>query len=114
DGPGQAQASGRPEEGGVAEGEYAAVRGHQPVAAAGGGGSQGHHGLVEVDGAGGAAEGGVAEGEHAAVRGHQVVPRPEADGAKPTMGWLSLTLPVDPKKEASPKEKMPPSEATSQ
>src|SRR2546423_1361943 len=37
DGPGQAQVSGRPEEGGVAEGEDAAVRGHQPVAAAGGG-----------------------------------------------------------------------------
>ena len=32
----------------------------------------------------------------------------------PTMGLLSAMLPVDPQNLASPKEKMPPSEATSQ
>ncbi len=32
----------------------------------------------------------------------------------PTMGLLSRRLPVEPWKAASPKEKMPPSEATSQ
>jgi hypothetical protein len=32
----------------------------------------------------------------------------------PTMGWLRRMLPVEPWKRASPKEKMPPSLATSQ
>ncbi len=32
----------------------------------------------------------------------------------PTIGLLSLTAPVEPRKAASPKEKIPPSEATSQ
>ena len=34
--------------------------------------------------------------------------------AMPTMGLLRVMAPVDPKKVASPKEKIPPSEATSQ
>jgi hypothetical protein len=34
--------------------------------------------------------------------------------AIPTMGLLSCMAPVEPRKLASPKEKMPPSEATSQ
>jgi hypothetical protein len=34
--------------------------------------------------------------------------------AIPTTGWLRRMSPVEPKKVASPKEKMPPSEATSQ
>ena len=32
----------------------------------------------------------------------------------PTIDWLSSIDPVDPRKAASPKAKMPPSEATSQ
>jgi hypothetical protein len=32
----------------------------------------------------------------------------------PVIGWFSLMLPVEPWNVASPKEKMPPSEATSQ
>jgi hypothetical protein len=32
----------------------------------------------------------------------------------PTIGWFSVMLPVDPKKRASPKAKMPPSLATIQ
>ncbi len=34
--------------------------------------------------------------------------------AIPTMGWLRRIAPVEPKNRASPKAKMPPSEATSQ
>jgi hypothetical protein len=34
--------------------------------------------------------------------------------AIPTIGWFSLIAPVEPKNRASPKAKMPPSEATSQ
>ena len=37
-----------------------------------------------------------------------------ADGVIPVIGLLSFTAPVDPWNAASPKEKMPPSEATSQ
>ena len=32
----------------------------------------------------------------------------------PTIGWFSVMAPVEPWKAASPKEKMPPSDATSQ
>ena len=32
----------------------------------------------------------------------------------PTTGWFSLVLPAEPKNPASPKPKMPPSEATNQ
>ena len=66
-------AAGGAVEPGVAEGEDAAVGGHQPVAAAVGGGRHAHDGGVEVDVAGGAVEPGVAEGEDAAVGGHQPV-----------------------------------------
>ena len=65
-------AAGGAVEAGVAEGEDAAVGGHQPVALAVGRGGHAHDGLVEVDAAGRAVE------------------------------------------AASPKAKMPPSEATSQ
>ncbi len=65
-------------EAGVAEGEHAAVGGHQPVAVARWGGGHAHHGPVEPEGPGGAPEGGVAEGEHAAVGGHQPVAGPPA------------------------------------
>ena len=41
-------------------------------------------------------------------------PLPEGVAAMPTMGWSRCSDPVDPKNGASPKEKMPPSEATSQ
>jgi hypothetical protein len=34
--------------------------------------------------------------------------------AIPTIGWFSFTAPVDPRNGASPKLKIPPSEATSQ
>ena len=47
--------------------------GHQPVAAAVGGGGHAHDGLVQRDAAHRAVEGGVTEGEHAAVQGHQPV-----------------------------------------
>src|SRR5207302_1019450 len=54
-------------EGGVAEGEDAAVGGDQPVAVAGGGGGHADDGSVEPDVAGGAVVGGVAEGDDAAA-----------------------------------------------
>jgi hypothetical protein len=41
-------------------------------------------------------------------------PPPSGVPAMPTMGWFSGLEPMDPKKRASPKAKMPPSEATSQ
>ena len=59
---------------GVAEGEDAAVRGHQPVAPAVTGGRHAHHRLVQVHRPGGAEEAGVAEGEDPAVAGDLPVP----------------------------------------
>src|SRR5205823_10845866 len=41
-------------------------------------------------------------------------PAPVGVAAIPTMGWFRRRLPVEPKKRASPKEKMPPSAATNQ
>ena len=41
-------------------------------------------------------------------------PLPVGVAAMPTTGLLSLMAPVEPKKPASPKAKMPPSLATSQ
>ena len=58
---------------GVAEGEDAAVGGHQPVAAPVGGGGHAHDGLGERDVARRAVEARIAEGEDAAVGGHQPV-----------------------------------------
>jgi len=59
-------------------------------------------------------EPGVTEGEDAAVGRHQPVAPPSWVADIPTMGALRWMLPVDPWNPASPKEKMPPSEATSQ
>jgi len=41
-------------------------------------------------------------------------PEPVRQLAIPTIGWASFTAPVEPWNPAAPKEKMPPSEATSQ
>ena len=41
-------------------------------------------------------------------------PLPEGVEAMPTMGWLSRIEPVEPRNLASPKAKMPPSEAATQ
>src|SRR5581483_11220117 len=60
-------------EAGVAEGEDAAVGGHQPVALAGGGRDERLDRGVEPGAAHRAVEPGVAEGEDAAVAGHHVV-----------------------------------------
>ncbi len=60
----------RPVEGGVAEGEEAAVGGHQPVALAVGRGGHAHHRLVQTHASGRPVEAGVTEGEEAAVGGH--------------------------------------------
>ncbi len=60
-------------EDGVAVGEDAAVRRHQPVAAPVRGSGHPHHGLGEADGSGRAVEDGVAVGEDTPVRRHQPV-----------------------------------------
>ena len=65
--------AGRAVEGGVAEGEDAAVTGDEPVALAVGRGGHADDGLVQVDGAGRAVELGVAVGEDAAVTGDEPV-----------------------------------------
>ena len=88
--------------------------GHQPVALAVGGGGHAHDRLVEGQGAGGAVEGGVAEGEDAAVAGHQPVALAVGGRRHAHHGLLRVREPVEPKKAASPKAKMPPSLATSQ
>ncbi len=62
-------------EAGVAEGEDAAVGGHQPVAAGIGRGRHPHDRAVECHRTGRAVEPGVAEGEDAAVGGRQSVTR---------------------------------------
>jgi hypothetical protein len=61
-------------------------------------------------------KGGVTEGKDASVRsGHwAVVAALSHIDAIPTIGLFRWRLPVDPKKPASPNEKIPPSEATSQ
>ena len=64
------------EEPGVAVGEDAAVRSHQPVAAPVGGGRHTDDGLVECGGPLGAEEPGVALGEDPTVGGHQPVAHP--------------------------------------
>ena len=99
-------------EDGVAEGEDAAVGRDEPVAVAGRGRCHADDRLVEVDGAGGAVEGGVAEGEDAAVGRDEPVAVAGRIAAMPTMGWLRAMAPVEPWNPASPKEKMPPSDAT--
>src|SRR5438309_2570726 len=58
----QMDASCRAQERRVAEGEYPAVRGHQPVAGPGSGAGHPHDGLVEMDGTGRPEERTVAEG----------------------------------------------------
>ena len=84
-------------EGGVAEGEDAAVGGHQPVAAAVGGGRHGHDGLGEADAPGGPVEAGVAEGEDAAVGGHQPVAAAVGGGGHAHDGLVQARCPpVDP------------------
>ena len=91
------EVAGRPVEAGVAEGEDAAVGGHQPVPAAVGGGRHAHHRLGEPEVARRAVEAGVAEGEDAAVGGHQPVALAEDGvGAMPTIGWSSGLPPIDP------------------
>src|SRR5206468_3887077 len=67
------EVAGGAEEGGVAEGEDAAVGGQQPVALAGGRCGHADDGLGELEVAGGARELGGAEGEDAAVGGNQTV-----------------------------------------
>src|SRR5258706_540625 len=72
-----------PEEAGVAEGEDAAVGGHEPVAVAGGRGRHAHDRLVQPQVAGRPGEGGVAEGEDAAVTGDEpVAPGGRAGGGQ--------------------------------
>ena len=70
----EVHAAHRSVEGGVAEGEDAAVGRHRPVAAPVGGVGHAHHRLVEDDAAGRAAEGEVAEVEDAAVGRGQPIP----------------------------------------
>ena len=60
------------------------------------------------------AEGRVAEGEDPAVGGHLPVAGAVGVAAMPTMGGFEREPPMDPWKAASPKEKIPPSDATSQ
>src|SRR4051812_49881610 len=71
----QVHAARRAEELGVAEGEDATVRRHQPVAPTREG-AHADHRLVEWRATRRAQEGGVAEGEHPAVRGHEAVALP--------------------------------------
>ena len=80
---------GRAVEGGVAEGEDAAVGGHLPVAATAGGGGDPHHRLVERVTPHGAVEGGVAEGEDARRRR----PPPSSRGRR---GWRRSPPPAGP------------------
>src|SRR5205823_5555939 len=68
------------EEGGVAEGEDAAVGGDEPVAPAGPRGRHGHDGLVERLAPHRPVEGGGAEGEDAAVGGDHPVAAPVGCG----------------------------------
>ena len=104
----------RPEERGTAEGEDAAVAGHQPVP--GVVVRRGHpdDGQVQADAAGRSVEGSIAVGEDAAVRRDEPVALACAVAAMATMGLLSGLPPMEPRNGASPKEKMPPSAATSQ
>ena len=98
----------------VAEAEHAAVgRGH-PVALALFRCGHVDDRLIELDVAGRSVELRVAEREDAAVGGDQPVALVRAGGAMPTIGWLRRIAPVEPWNRASPKEKMPPSEATNQ
>ena len=86
----------------------------EPVATAVGRGGHADDGLVQVRAAHRAVERRVAEGEDAAVGGDEPVAGAVGGGAMPTIGLLRWWPPVEPKKPASPKVKMPPSEATSQ
>src|SRR5204863_387042 len=69
----EAERSGRAEEGRVAEGEDAAVGGHEPVAFPIWRGNHAHDWLAERQRSGGPEEAGVAQAEHAAVGGHEPV-----------------------------------------
>src|SRR5581483_4184041 len=69
----QGLTAGGAEEGGVSEGEDAAVGGREPVAPAGRRRGHAHDRLVQGDGARRAVEAGVAEGEDAAVRRREPV-----------------------------------------
>ena len=73
DGGVEGERSGGADEGGIAEGEDPAVRGDQPVAAAGCRTGQSDHRRVESQPARGSVEDRVAEGEDSAVRGDQPV-----------------------------------------
>ena len=114
DGSVEAHPAGGSEEAGVPEAEDAAVGGGEPVAVAGWCGGDADDGSVEAHPAGGSEEAGVAEGEDAAVGGGEPVAVAVGLAAMPTIGWLRRMPPVDPRKRASPKLKMPPSVATSQ
>ena len=98
----------------VAEGEDAAVGGDKPVTAAGRVMRHPDHGCVEMQVARGSVEVRVAEGEDAAVGGDEPVAAARGDAAMPTTGAFSRVPPMEPWKCASPKVKMPPSDATSQ
>ena len=98
----------------VAEAEDPAVGRHQPIALAVGGRGHSDYRFVEPHCPGGAVEFRVTEAEDAAVGGDEPVALPSGVEAIPTIGLLSLIAPVEPWNSASPKLKIPPSEATSQ
>src|SRR5436309_828148 len=92
DGLGELEIAGRAQEGGVAEGEDAAVGGDEPVALAGGRGGHGDDGLGQLEVAGGAKELGVAEGEDAAVGREQPVALARGPGRHGDDGLVQLEV----------------------
>jgi hypothetical protein len=106
-------AGGRPVEGRRPEVEDTAVGRHEPVATATRARGHAVDGLVEVHGTGRALKGRVAVTEDAAVGGHQPVAVPRRRSRHADDGRIECRAPVEPKNEASPKLKTPPSEATS-
>ena len=101
-----------PKNDGVAEGEDAAVGGHQPVARAVIARRHPDDRRVEVGAAHRAVERGVAEGEHAPVGGHRPVALAVRRRSGADDGRIECHAPVDPWNRAPPNEKTPPSEAT--
>ena len=85
-----------PVEDGITEREDAAVRRHQPVAAAVSGGGDVDHRGVEVLAAHGAVEPGVAEGEDAAVGCDQPVAPPSGVATMWVMGAFRCWPAIDP------------------